>query len=650
MLRKKLLSILIVVAILTTFMPSMTFAAGSASLKVKYTVSGSTVKMTWNKINKTNKYVVYSKLKGKTVKLSSIKSNKKRTYTVKKITKKTLTKLGVDTFNLYVKAINSKGKTIKKSSTATVHVVDNKITVEPGKNSTTNKPFVEEKEEEPEEKPEEKPVDNPEDKPEESQDTPSGDDPSPTPTPTPTPTPDTDDSFKAVFNQINGSLKLYYDTDNHSGSNIIVFDELTANAHNAKDWAYNSIRSQVRSVEIDSTVKNYTALKSTAYMFAGMKNADSISGAENIVTTNVTNMHSTFMSFGEDSETLQSAPDISGWNTSKVTDINYLFNLYGSKSKALDFHLDLSKWDISKVNAVDNDDDYVFWSCANVSHSCSVTIPVKTAGLSFDNDATHWYYNTSNIEYYIGTPKNTESTFLVGKNAKKSSLITLNDISGAQDNLFRVLYIDGSKARVMSMHDYEHVFNTTADSVQLASLIFGSNVDLKYYNSSLDKYLNGENSGDYFHSLPSVVKNNIDAVGNYQYMYSFLYNASADSTTCSTESTSDALFYDVDVKDADNPGDYIIPRKVDTLDFRDIADYLGEGNITEQNICRMFYDKDTVSTDKYIILRSGIINSLENILAISPNCKLCEYSYKGDKSVVRPVFTVDLNNVNWSVE
>lgn len=256
-----------------------------------------------------------------------------------------------------------------------------------------------------------------------------------------------DATFKAVWNTSTKVLSFFYDKRTHINDGISVYDELPTEAASAADWFYDGIREDVESVEIDASAADYTGLKSTAYMFAGMMQAESIIGAEYLKTDQVTNMAHTFSGFGFGSEALNAVPDVSGWNTGNVTDMsgmfafygysslmldavpevcawqtgnvtdlsqmfsNYgnssevlsevpdvsswqtgnvtdlseLFQYYGYSSENLNFELNLANWDIMKTTAGRN----VFLDAAVNAAEWSVTIPEKTGEKA--NDVGHWY-------------------------------------------------------------------------------------------------------------------------------------------------------------------------------------------------------------------------------------------------------------------
>ena len=120
MIRKRLLTILLVVSMLTTFMPSMTFAASNSKLTLKAkATSASTVKLSWNKVTKATKYLVYGKQKGMSYKKLATLNKSKKSYTVKKYSGKKL--IAGKKYTFY--AVAYKGtKKLSKSKNVTVKV------------------------------------------------------------------------------------------------------------------------------------------------------------------------------------------------------------------------------------------------------------------------------------------------------------------------------------------------------------------------------------------------------------------------------------------------------------------------------------------------------------------------------------------------
>lgn len=164
-------------------------------------------------------------------------------------------------------------------------------------------------------------------------------------------------TMKAVLNNSDGSLNFYYDVKDYSADNITVYEGNTGDNYFFDDskegrekWGYNSKRSDVKSVVIDSSVAGYDGFTYTAYMFSDMDNAGSISGAEYLNTENVTNMANMFYGFGAASGSgLNSVPNVTDWKVEKVTDVSFMFFEYGSYCGTLSCVPNVSKWVTSSV-------------------------------------------------------------------------------------------------------------------------------------------------------------------------------------------------------------------------------------------------------------------------------------------------------------
>lgn len=212
------------------------------------------------------------------------------------------------------------------------------------------------------------------------------------------PTPPADNrTFKAVLDGTdmeNITLTFYYDESSHgtNGESILLFDELPTAATEYEDWEYHGYSSFIRRVVINSSVKNYTGLTSTAFMFCNLTAADSITGAENLNVSNVTDMSDMFRGFGKNCAALNTVPDVSEWDTSCAEDMSCMFYEYGGYidddeyayhgSAALNDIPDVSDWDTSKVTNMDS----MFYEYG-----------YSSAVLNAVPDVSHW--DTSEMEY-----------------------------------------------------------------------------------------------------------------------------------------------------------------------------------------------------------------------------------------------------------
>ena len=120
----------------------------------------------------------------------------------------------------------------------------------------------------------------------------------------------------AALSSDNKTLTFYYDMEKASrgGMSVGPFDG------NETLPAWSDKASGIRNANIDESFAGYTALTSTAYWFEGCSEIKAVSGLENLVMDNVTDMSSMFKGCNN----LRSV-SLSGMNTGKVTNMHALF-------------------------------------------------------------------------------------------------------------------------------------------------------------------------------------------------------------------------------------------------------------------------------------------------------------------------------------
>ena len=120
----------------------------------------------------------------------------------------------------------------------------------------------------------------------------------------------------AVLSSDGKTLTFYYDMEKASrgGMSVGPFDGSTTLP------AWSDKASGIRNANIDESFAGYTALTSTAYWFEGCSEIKAVSGLENLVMDNVTDMSSMFKGCNN----LRSV-SLSGMNTGKVTNMHGLF-------------------------------------------------------------------------------------------------------------------------------------------------------------------------------------------------------------------------------------------------------------------------------------------------------------------------------------
>ena len=189
-------------------------------------------------------------------------------------------------------------------------------------------------------------------------------------------------SFKAVYDSADNSLTFFYDSASHSGT---VYPLLTA-AGSANAWGYDSVRESVITVKIDSSVAGFHDLTSTAYMFANMKKANTIDGAEYLDVSHVTDMSYMFYYFGylEMYESV-AAPNVRDWDTGSLTTATSMFEYYG-------------------VNHVTDAPDVSIWNTKNLRDASSMFRFYAKNDLSFNGvpDVSKWdTRNITNAELFM---------------------------------------------------------------------------------------------------------------------------------------------------------------------------------------------------------------------------------------------------------
>ncbi len=209
-------------------------------------------------------------------------------------------------------------------------------------------------------------------------------------------------SFKAVYDTTDEAnvLTFYYDDVDHSGTNITVYDNLPTAAGAASYWGYNSVRTNIKEVIIDSSVNSYDELTSTKGMFSNMTNAISIKGAEHLNVDNVTDMTDMFSSFGQEVD-IDVVPDVSGWNTDNVTNMYHMFYYYGYNSTELSEVPNVSGWNTDNVTKMQG----VFWGYGNTSAKLSTVPDVSGWNTKNATDISYMFYgyapNSENLMFTL---------------------------------------------------------------------------------------------------------------------------------------------------------------------------------------------------------------------------------------------------------
>ena len=216
----------------------------------------------------------------------------------------------------------------------------------------------------------------------------------------------------------NGTLTFYFDNNRSSrtGTKFDVDGSLTS----ADDSGWHGYRDYITSVIFDASFANARPT-GTAFWFHGCEAITSITGIQNLNTSQVTDMYSMFARCSE-----LTSLDVSHFNTAKVTRMNYMFWNCSSLT-----YLDVSSFNIANVTSMYN----MFEGCSslttiycenswstNASSSdmfkdCTKLVS-QSSGLSYDSSKTNATYAnpitgyfTSNTSYAVFTGSNNTLTF-----------------------------------------------------------------------------------------------------------------------------------------------------------------------------------------------------------------------------------------------
>lgn len=255
----------------------------------------------------------------------------------------------------------------------------------------------------------------------------------------------------------------------------------------------------------------------------------------------------------------------------------------------------------------------------------SITLTVE--GVNVGGGSGGSSIDMSNINISDGT-----TTLAAGDFSAKGNLVTINDTQ------YRVLEINGTQAKIMSMDD---LISSKFNSSSVTTDFNGTNGQ-KYADSTLDVAMN-----TYYNSLPLAIQNAIVEQNINQSMYSWTItnpgnaNFSAFYSSYFTESTASGTNYYLTRITGINVGN----RKVYALDIDDVIAYLGP-NSTPQDVNEMFWGQRSAMPSGAIVwLRSAISDSDygNNAFSVYGINGFIDYRYKCTSSCkVRPAFVIDL--------
>lgn len=154
----------------------------------------------------------------------------------------------------------------------------------------------------------------------------------------------------AVYNE--GTLTFYYDGNYTSQQGTIYRFEIYYNDVATDDLQWSIDHSDdITNAVFDASFADYSP-DYLGYLFSGCGNLTTITGLENVNTSNVTSMERMF----RQCHALKSL-DLRSWDTSSVTDMRQMFHNCNELK-----NLDLSGWNTSKVTNM----RFMFYNCINL--------------------------------------------------------------------------------------------------------------------------------------------------------------------------------------------------------------------------------------------------------------------------------------------
>lgn len=142
----------------------------------------------------------------------------------------------------------------------------------------------------------------------------------------------------------NGTLTFYYDNLKQTRKGTSYHVPSMSSGWEDTEWFIDGKSSSITKVVFDPFYADYRP-KSTAGYFYQMKNLTSITGWENLNTSEVTNMHGMFMGT---KLTDNGYPDLSNFDTRKVKDMGEMFSMCGFPS------IDLTMFDTRNVTSMNS--------------------------------------------------------------------------------------------------------------------------------------------------------------------------------------------------------------------------------------------------------------------------------------------------------
>lgn len=227
----------------------------------------------------------------------------------------------------------------------------------------------------------------------------------------------------------------------------------------------------------------------------------------------------------------------------------------------------------------------------------------------------------------------------------KGQLVMI-DIDGNGEKEYRVLAINGARAKVVAMYP----FAVRQFDVHQRSISCGDYEIPKYNESDIDNYLNNT----FYNGLLPEIKNAIipqnitqhgyiyydepnERGGAPQRTYQFEYNWSQDDTD---------KYDNLEAIGEVPVGD----RYIYLLDVADIFEYHGSRIIESNDLNQLFFKQDTsVSANSELWLRSGVADFTDLAgYTVHGQYGCIQYLTYASNTTFRPAFVIDLDNISWS--
>lgn len=219
---------------------------------------------------------------------------------------------------------------------------------------------------------------------------------------------------------------------------------------------------------------------------------------------------------------------------------------------------------------------------------------------------------------------------------KKGSIIVLQK---DKNTYYRVLDIDKTEALLLRMTPLTKIqFNKTS--------CIGTNENdryQQYINSDIDIYLNTE----FYNSLPKEIKDSI--VKKYIVQNNFEFTKEYSEHNVKIYHYND--FSDISSSDSKRyikhiSSEYVGERFIYLLDVDDIYNYFEKNEITSKELIHLFFNTYE-KVDEGIWTRSGRSNKDNYVITIGGLAGDFIYNFYNGMEQVKPVFTIDLEKVNY---